>query len=66
MADDDLLTRAQWGDLTGQNWAVLARLSTDESDGEAAEDVPETADARRSPAGTSRAPKSRTGTGGSL
>ncbi|WP_432045285.1 recombinase family protein [Streptomyces asiaticus] len=41
MADDDLLTRAQWGDLTGQNWAVLARLSTDESDGEAAEDVPE-------------------------
>ncbi|MCC4318029.1 hypothetical protein ABTY63_20090 [Streptomyces solisilvae] len=41
MADDDLLTPAQWGNLTGQNWAVLARLSTDESEGEAAEDVPE-------------------------
>ncbi|WTW99916.1 recombinase family protein [Streptomycetaceae bacterium NBC_01309] len=24
---DDLVKRAHWGDLTGQNWAVLARLS---------------------------------------
>ncbi|MFE4870873.1 recombinase family protein [Streptomyces sp. NPDC056682] len=37
----DLLAKAQWGNLEGQNWAVLARLSTDERDETAPEDVPE-------------------------
>ncbi|MEW2388463.1 recombinase family protein [Streptomyces venezuelae] len=32
MSDDDLVSRAQWGDLQGQNWAVLVRLSTDEGE----------------------------------
>ncbi|MCC3779302.1 hypothetical protein K6I33_004868, partial [Streptomyces sp. UNOB3_S3] len=30
--DADLVERAQWGNLEGQNWAVLVRLSTDEAD----------------------------------
>ncbi|MEU4212771.1 recombinase family protein [Streptomyces sp. NPDC026206] len=38
--DADLVERAQWGNLERQNWAVLVRLSTEESgDGEAAEDA---------------------------
>ncbi|MFI0786707.1 recombinase family protein [Streptomyces lydicus] len=34
MSDDDLVSRAQWGNLEGQHWAVLVRLSTDENDDE--------------------------------
>lgn len=30
--DNDLVTRAQWGDLRGQQWGVLARLSTPEDE----------------------------------
>ncbi|MEV6651764.1 recombinase family protein [Streptomyces sp. NPDC051219] len=31
---DDLVQRAHWGNLEGQNWAGLARLSTEETEGE--------------------------------
>ena len=31
---DEAVKRAQWGDLTGQNWAGLTRLSTEEAEGE--------------------------------
>ncbi|MFI7319412.1 recombinase family protein [Streptomyces venezuelae] len=32
---EDLVQRAHWGNLEGQNWAGLARLSTEEIEGEA-------------------------------
>ncbi|WP_406255762.1 recombinase family protein [Streptomyces chartreusis] len=35
---DDLVQRAHWGDLEGQNWAGLARLSTEEAEGELSSD----------------------------
>lgn len=31
---DEAVKRAQWGDLTGQSWAGLTRLSTEEAEGE--------------------------------
>lgn len=31
---DEVVTRVQWGDLTGQSWAGLTRLSTEEVEGE--------------------------------
>ncbi|MEV6755415.1 recombinase family protein [Streptomyces sp. NPDC051214] len=31
---DDLVQQAHWGQLAGQNWAGLARLSTEETEGE--------------------------------
>ncbi|MER7679945.1 recombinase family protein [Streptomyces sp. NPDC096934] len=35
---EDLVQRAHWGNLEGQNWAGLARLSTEEIEGEALDD----------------------------
>ncbi|QDQ11316.1 recombinase family protein [Streptomyces spectabilis] len=40
MSEDDLVSRAQWGNLEGQNWAVLVRLSTDEDDDEPVTEPP--------------------------
>ncbi|WP_406480981.1 group II intron reverse transcriptase/maturase [Streptomyces sp. NBC_01615] len=36
---DDLVQRAHWGNLEGQNWADLARLSTEETEGEISSDA---------------------------
>ena len=35
---DDLVQRAHWGNLAGQDWAGLARLSTEETEGELSSD----------------------------
>ncbi|WP_369255580.1 recombinase family protein [Streptomyces sp. R35] len=36
---DDLVQRTHWGNLEGQNWAGLARLSTEETEGEISSDA---------------------------
>ncbi|MFF4314294.1 recombinase family protein [Streptomyces sp. NPDC001507] len=49
MSEDDLVSRAQWGNLENQNWAVLVRLSTDEDDDEPAGEPSESGGQRRGP-----------------
>ncbi|MEV7976443.1 hypothetical protein [Streptomyces sp. NPDC086519] len=49
MSEDDLVSRAQWGNLENQNWAVLVRLSTDEDDDEPAGEPSESGSQRRGP-----------------